>query len=218
MNEEKLIKTVNSLLLFATVCIYYGLTYYVTEEHYSHLKRKTAQKEEIISTPTYFEPRKKLVIPFEECLKNVKVPIYETYTAIETEYIGEYFVTAYCSEECGWSTTTSSGEECEYHEEWYIPTTAAIDLNYHRYGEYLMIENKIYRTADTGPGVRGRWVDCYVPDMSSVYAWDTGWKSVHRVTFTEKQIKVKEVTLYDYYNTDIYSHSFCGGSVCRDAA
>jgi 3D (Asp-Asp-Asp) domain-containing protein len=48
-----------------------------------------------------------------------------------------------------------------------------------------MIDGKIYVTEDTGPGVKGRWVDCFVETMSEVNSWDTGWKSVYSVTFVE---------------------------------
>lgn len=214
MTEERVVKTVNRLLVFASICLFYGITYYVTDEHSVHQKGKAPGKEENVSVPTYCEP--KPVLPDLKALTDFKVPVYEKYIAIEAEYIGEYFVTAYCSEECGWSTATSSGEECEYHDEWYIPTTAAIDLNYHSYGEYLMIEGKIYRCSDTGPGVKGRWVDCYVPDMSSVYSWETGWKSVYRVTFTEKQRKVNEVSIHDYYNIDLQLDRFCDWNIRWD--
>ena len=104
---------------------------------------------------------------------------------IETEYIGEYFVTAYCPEECGGSWSTSSGATCHYSDDPLEPTTCAIDRNYHGYGEYLMIDGKIYVTEDTGPGVKGRWVDCFVETMDEVNSWDTGWKSVYSVTFVE---------------------------------
>ena len=104
---------------------------------------------------------------------------------IEAEYIGEYFVTAYCPEECGGSWSTSSGVTCHYSDDPLEPTTCAIDRNYHGYGEYLMIDGKIYVTEDTGPGVKGRWVDCFVETMDEVNSWDTGWKSVYSVTFVE---------------------------------
>lgn len=104
---------------------------------------------------------------------------------IETEYIGEYFVTAYCPEECGWSWSTSSGATCHYSDDPLEPTTCAIDRSYHGYGEYLMIDGKIYVTEDTGPGVKGRWVDCFVETMDEVWAWPTGWKSVYSVEFVE---------------------------------
>lgn len=113
---------------------------------------------------------------------------YNTYTMIETEYIGEYFVTAYCPEECGWSWSTSSGATCHYSDDPMVPTTCAIDRNYHGYGELLMIDGKLYITEDTGPGVKGRWIDCFVETMDEVHVWDTGWKSVYSVTIIEHEI------------------------------
>ena len=196
MNEERVVKTVNYLLAFASICLFYGITYYVTDEHYEYCKDRQSLKVEYKSQPVYHRPRIKN--PVLEAFYNTTTPVYETVTVIETEYLGEYFVTAYASAELGGSTATASGVECEYHEEWYIPTTAAIDPRLHSFGEYLMIEGKVYRCDDTGGNVKGRWVDCYVPDMDSVRSWDTGWKSVYQVTFTEKRIKTGEVTLYEF--------------------
>lgn len=113
---------------------------------------------------------------------------YETYTVIETEYIGEYFVTAYCPEECGWSWSTSSGATCHYSDDPMVPTTCAIDRNYHSYGELLMIDGKLYVTEDTGPGVKGHWVDCFVETMDEVRSWSTGWKSVYSVEIIEYEV------------------------------
>ena len=214
MNESQLTTTINFLLFFASACLFYGLTYLVTDEHETRIKEKPIRKVENISEPTYFEPRKKLFNPFEECLKNVSVPIYQTITVIETEYIGEYFVTAYASAELGGSTATASGVECEYHEEWYVPTTCAIDPKLHSFGEYLMIEGKVYRCDDTGGNVKGHWVDCYVPDLESVWNWDTGTKSVYSVTFTEKQIQIGEMTLYELFNSNLYGCGRCDRFYC----
>ncbi len=119
---------------------------------------------------------------------------YNTYTVINTEYIGEYFVTAYCPAECGGSWSTSSGATCHYSDDPMVPTTCAIARNYHGYGEYLMIDGKIYVTEDTGPGVKGRWVDCFVETMDEVNSWDTGWKSVYSITFEEYEIHTTRIT------------------------
>lgn len=119
---------------------------------------------------------------------------YGTYTVINTEYIGEYFVTAYCPEECGWSWSTSSGATCHYSDDPMVSTTCAIDRNYHGYGELLMIDDKLYITEDTGPGVKGHWVDCFVETMDEVNYWDTGWKSVYSVTIEEREAHNLRVT------------------------
>lgn len=209
MNESQMTRAVNWLLFLASAFLFYGLAYVVTDEHGIKPKEKAIQKVENISVPEYHEPKPVIYNPFAECLKQIKVPIYEKCVAIHTEYIGEYFVTAYASAELGGSTMTASGAQCEYHEEWNIPTTCAIDPRIHSFGEYLMIEGKIYVCTDTGGNVKGHWVDCYVPDMSSVWGWNTGYKSVYSVTFEEKQIQVGERTLYESFRN--YLFSWCVG-------
>ena len=69
-----------------------------------------------------------------------------------------------------------------------VPTTCAIDRSYHGYGEILMIDGKLYVTEDTGPGVKGHWVDCFVETMDEVRSWPTGWKSVYAVTMVEYDV------------------------------
>lgn len=190
MSEETLIKTVNWLFALASVFLFHGLI--LIDPYYEESK---------LSPPPIFlnilpkgenEP-KRVLFPkwtmldtIEQAHYGVKAVI-EEYVDIETEYIGEYFITAYCPEECGWSWSTSSGATCHYSDDPMVPTTCAIDRNYHGYGEYLMIDGKIYVTEDTGPGVKGRWIDCFVETMDEVNSWDTGWKSVYSVTFVTKE-------------------------------
>ena len=196
MNEQRMTQTVNYLLFFAAACLFYGLTYYITDEHYECRKGRTHKTEH--DEPRFIEPRPVINNPVLDAIYDTDIPVFHTYQEIETEYIGEYFVTAYTAEECGWNYGTASGELVEYHDEWYIPTTAAIDPRIHSFYELLMIDGKVYVCTDTGGAVKGRWVDCYVPDMESVRSWETGYKSVYSVTFTEKRIKVGEVKLYEF--------------------
>lgn len=213
MNEQKFIETVNYLLFVASACLFYGITYLITDNEVCHKDKPTRHENE-----TYMALRPEpFYHPFFDYLNNITMPVYETITVIETEYIGEYFVTAYTAEECGWNYGTASGEEVEWHEEWYIPSTAAIDPRYHSFGEHLMIEGKIYRCADTGGAVKGRWVDCYVPDMQSVRSWETGYKSVYSVNFTEKRIKTGEVKIYDN-DSDLQFIGFCDRSILRNVS
>ena len=213
LSEEQLIKTVNYLLFFASACLFYGITYLVTDNEirFKEYKDKVDVGRRLEMRP---EPFTSDIFDY---LNNRTMPVFETVTNIETEYLGEYFVTAYASAELGGSTATASGAECHYHDEWYIPTTAAIDPKYHSFNEYLMIDGKIYVTEDTGSGVKGRWVDCYVPDMESVWSWDTGWKSVYQVTFTEKTIKTGEVKIYDDDN-GLYNAGICDRSFLRNGS
>lgn len=139
-----------------------------------------------------------------------EIPI--TYSYIETEYIGEYFVTAYSDEET-WSRETASGVEVHYSDDPYEPTTVAIDPRYHRFGELLMIEGKVYICEDTGGNVKGRWADCFVETMEEVYAWDTGWKSVHSVEFVTADLTTRErQKIHERFRSYLFDRS--SGSRC----
>ena len=187
MTEERLIEVVNGLLFLAAVLIIEGLIFIRPHRQEYQLpvfepvlkfehERKT-QPPPIIKQPDILD---RLMVEQD----NIKIEVVK-HTDIETEYLGEYFITAYCPEECGWSWSTSSGATCHYSDDPLEPTTCAIDRNYHGYGEYLMIDDKIYVTEDTGPGVKGRWVDCFVETMDEVRAWNTRWTSVYSVEFVE---------------------------------
>lgn len=123
-----------------------------------------------------------------------------TFQRMEFEYVGRHFITAYCPEECGWSWSTSSGATCHWSSDWKTPTTCAIDLGYHKYGEVILIGNpkdpnnrKVYITEDTGPGVKGLWVDCFVETMDEVRRWNTRYDSVWNVTYVPYTISVGDV-------------------------
>lgn len=93
------------------------------------------------------------------------------------------FITAYCAEECGWNYSTSSGATC-HRSSWvnrYEPTTVAIDRSYFKYGDmfYIPSEDRVYIAEDTGPGVRGLWLDTYQDDMSDVTGYNTRYETVY---------------------------------------
>lgn len=125
-----------------------------------------------------------------------------SYGYIETEYLGRYFITAYSPEECGWNGSnypagwrTSTDTICHYSEDWREPTTCAIDPSVRKYGDYIMVgspdssNKKIYHCEDCGPGVKGNWVDCFVPSYDMVVSWDTRYDSVYLVRFKTKTIE-----------------------------
>ncbi len=156
-------------------------------------------------TPKDFE----VPLPKEQYIQHIKIRFFEmpwlneyyemqslmwnnlslSYNYIETEYVGRYFITAYCPEECGWSWTTSTGTTCHWSSDWSEPTTCAIDTSVRKYGEYIMVgypsssNKKIYHCEDCGPGVRGNWVDCFVETMDEVRAWNTRYDNVYLVRF-----------------------------------
>lgn len=196
MEEEKVTTAVNILLAIASTSLFYGLSYYITEEHQERQKEAPETKQEL-----------DVILPTKESKPHKAAPIYDLwndfdniyiqYETMETEFLGYYFITAYCPEECGGSWQTSSGETCHYSERWSEPTTCAIDSSIHGYNELLLIgdpedaDKKIYVTEDTGPGVRGLWVDCFVETMEEVNNWDTGWRPVYAVTYEKHVISIK---------------------------
>lgn len=191
MKEQNIVKAVNLLLIFSTICLLYGLLYYVTDEHRIFCKNEIASKTEIEQ-----EPEEEKITPiYNESLngyyelKNAYLGLEIRYQTIEYYYLGRYFVTAYSHEETG-SVMTASGAICHYSDSNFEPTTAAIDRRYHRFGDYIAVDfgdyRKVYVCEDTGD-FSGLWVDCYVLDLESVYAWGTGYYSTYSVEFVEHQ-------------------------------
>ena len=201
MTDEQTIKAVNALLLLSIALI----TQAVFTIPYALDDHKTKKKDIAGKIETYYNPeiteevrRPNEAILGEAKLRNKWNDIQVIYTTIEFDYLGRYFITAYCPEECGGSWMTSSGATCHYTDEWSEPTTCAIDRNYHGFGEFLMVgdpedaDRKIYVTEDTGPGVRGLWIDCFVVTMQEVKAWPTGWKPVYQVTYVTNTLDKNE--------------------------
>lgn len=190
--NEKTIKAVNALFLAAFMSIAQGVACLplALDDHNPQTIKILAKSERFLLRPE--EPEEIRPLPtYYEAQQNKFIFDHVTvgYTFIELEYLGSYFITAYCPEECGWSWETSSGATCHYSDDWATPTTCAIDRNYHGYWETLQVGNpddpnkKNYMTEDTGPGVRGRWVDCFVETMDEVQSWPTRWDSVYAVEY-----------------------------------
>lgn len=217
MNEEKTIKAVNILLLIASALIYYGLLYYVTEDHYSNGKDNHVSKtEEIKAVPEIKSDPLTLIKAFE--LKGTVESQEITYQTLETEYLGVYFITAYCPEECGGSWQTSSGATCHYSSDNSEPTTCAIDRSYHGYNELIVVDGKLYITEDTGPGVQGRWVDCFVLTMEEVNAWPTGYKPVYSASYATHTLSGRNRRLNHERFTDyLLNRRSSAGPILRDA-
>lgn len=188
--SERSVIAVDVLLAIACTSFFYGLLVIEEEEEKKHIVT-SYEKAYVLR-----EVEEETQIPIElEAINEV----YElankwrtmdiTYQTIELTYIGKYFVTAYCPEECGGSWQTSSGKTCHYETDNREPTTCAIDRRLHAYGEIFSIEGKLYVSEDTGSGVQGAWIDCFVETMDEVRAWDTGYKSVYSVSWNYHQVK-----------------------------
>ena len=230
MTEEKLIKTINTLLLLASMFFFYGVSYKLAEIHdrpTEKAKPKYIKTESVFEIPEPDNHWRAVYSPAleeEMNLRNIWQSLDITYKTIETEYLGRYFITAYCPEECGYNGsnypkgwTTASGTICHYSESNFEPTTCAIDRRYHKFNEYLMVDGKVYVTEDTGSGVKGLWVDCFVETMSEVRAWDTGYKSVYSVTFKENYLSGKErKILHELINRNLYDRRFSAWSDYRN--
>ena len=216
MNDQQVVKSVNFLLFLASALLFYGLTYYVTDEHRQPAHKSTPVK---YRTLKHVERVKEIPNLFPE---DVEVLVTYTYKTIETEYIGTFFVTAYCPEECGGSWMTSSGATCYWSEDPIEPTTCAVDLSVLSYGDLIAIdfgdELKVYEAQDTGPGVQGYWIDCFVESMDEVISWPTGWFPVYSVTYVTHTYTVKEHRrpFNDYINSYLYRGSVFDRRFCRD--
>lgn len=109
---------------------------------------------------------------------------------MDLTYLGTYFITAYCPEECGGSWTTASGETChraDWEDRLTDPTTCAIDRRYHSFGDTFYIEefDRTFVAEDTGPGVQGYWLDLFYEDYDDVLSFPTGYYTVYSVEWIE---------------------------------
>ncbi len=134
--------------------------------------------------------------------------VRETITEVITDYqyLGNYYVTAYAPEECGYNGSnyptgwmTASGAICHRADEenrLTEPTTCAIDRNYHHFGElfYIPAFDRIFVAEDTG-AFRGRWLDLFYDDYYQMSVFPTGYYEVYSVTYIETE---KEVEYYDF--------------------
>ncbi len=209
MSEEQFIKTVNCLLIFSCICMYHALLALPGMIDAHEAARIAAQPESDIedvappapknewwkSLPKPKGPEENPYLTEEMYFRNAWQGLDISYTAMDTTYLGRYFITAYCPEECGGSWTTSSGATCHQSSDWTEPNTVAIDRGYHKYGELLLIgdpknpnNRQIVVTEDTGPGVRGHWCDVFVETMYQVETWNTRYDNVWRVSYNTHEL------------------------------
>ena len=139
-------------------------------------------------------------------------PVVITYERMELTYAGTYFITNYCPAECGGSWSTSSGATChraDWNYRYSEPTTCAIDLSVGSYGDlyYIPEFDRVFVAEDTGPGVRGYWLDLFYYDMEDIYGFPTGYYTVYSVEYitetvvaTEDDLKyLKDMGVAEYY-------------------
>ena len=211
MTEEKLIKTVNRLLYTATTAIIAGTSLIIVRPRPEEPPQEVITEEEVREIKAEKKKREANPAIIEEMeLRNGWQGTAISYITVETEYLGRYFVTAYSDEET-YSRATASGVEVHYSENDYEPTTCAIDRNFHRFGDLLMVDGKVYIAEDTGSGVKGLWIDCFVETIEEVWSWDTGYKSVYSVSYEEHEIQANErKVLHERFNHYLHFGSGCG--------
>lgn len=121
-----------------------------------------------------------------------------TLTCIDVILVNEYrvFLTAYCSEECGYRVyedgtdnyptghITSTGTICHRSSELmrYEPSTCGVDPHYFKYGTmfYVPSEDRVYIAEDTGY-ISGLWIDTYQTSMETMSAYDVRYENVWTV-------------------------------------
>lgn len=94
------------------------------------------------------------------------------------EPIGRYYITAYNHKETG-SKMTASGKTC--HEG--AITTCAADPRYHKFGEYLEIDGRLYVVEDTGSAVKRKHIDLYFKDYNAMARYGSNYQTIYKVTW-----------------------------------
>lgn len=153
---------------------------------------------------TYNSPTPTTVPAIYRELSNSIDSVEITYTEIEYEYIGTYYITAYCPSECGWNGDpdnltgwyTASDTICHRADDdnrLIEPTTCAIDRRLHSFGDLFYIEefDRVFVAEDTGSAVKGRHLDLFYEDYYDVVTFPTGYYTVYSVTYVEKTISAK---------------------------
>ena len=123
------------------------------------------------------------------------VPVSAVYMVFES--IGDYYITAYCPEECGFRVysdgsdnyptgwITATGTICHREEEWWNPSTCGINTSINNYGDLFLIDGKVFVAEDTGPGAVGHWIDTFMPDYESMASFGSHWTEVYSVSYIE---------------------------------
>lgn len=219
-SQLSLTKTVNALLLFASILIINGTTQIVFQHIDSPEAPEIITTEQLARKISNLIPKTEIKHP-EKVRKN---PVIEevshirdqyndielTYQVIETEYLGRYLITAYSDEETN-SRATASGIEVHYSEDNFEPTTCAIDRRYHRFGDLFMIDGKVYIAEDTGSAVLNHHIDVFVETMEEVQNFNTRYTTVYSVEFVTHR---KDGILYERFNDYLLDRSLRSRLVC----
>lgn len=187
MNDQT-VTAVDILLTFASLCIFLGtaLHFYriITsepEEISEEVIQTEAVQSAVVTTLGVYEVIGKDETTQYQERDTTEDHLEEVQTSLfyATEPIGRYYITAYSHIETG-SRITASG--AKVHQG--TITTAAADVwgGYFKFGDYVLVNDRIYRIEDTGSAVKKRHLDLYEPDMKKLNSY-TSYKQVYRVTF-----------------------------------
>lgn len=125
------------------------------------------------------------------------------------EYIGDYYITAYCPEECGYRVysdgsdnfpngwITATGTICHREDEWWNPSTCGINTKVNDYGDIFLIDGKVYIAEDTGY-VTGNWIDLFMPSYEQMMTHGSHWTDVYSVSYEETEAKAGHYDINDY--------------------
>lgn len=208
MNEDRMIKTVNVLLLSASILLYYGLTYYVTDRVFPEETEPSYSKQQFTpkdfgTAPTEAWWTEDTRIEMSEAEEKWIAPVV-TYKEMELTSLGTYYITAYCPSECGYNGhnyptgwMTASDTICHRASHEYRltePTTCAISRSVHSFGDefYIPEFDRTFVAEDTGPGVKGKHLDLFYEDYEDVYYFPTGYYEVFAVEWVEVTVPVTE--------------------------
>ena len=133
-----------------------------------------------------------------------------TLTLMEYESIGDWFITAYCPEECGYRVysdgsdnfpngwITATGTIAHREKEWYEPSTCGINTALLNYGDVFLIDGKVFVAEDTGY-VTGRLIDTFQPSYELMMTHGSHWTEVFRVHYVETEpINDKHLDINSY--------------------
>ena len=225
MTEQRLIKTINSLLAFASIMMFVSITHLPPfREQPAPLiasETETEQEQEPEAEPRHFyeapEPTPNPALEYISVnLRDVFDGIKVGYTAPELTYIGRGYITAYCncSKCCTYANqATASGIYPHYEKDPWEPTTVAIDPRYFRFGDLFQIDGKLYTAEDTGSAVKGYHWDVFKSDHSEVQSFDSHYTSVYKVTY--KTEEGRKVNFNGYFNFYLLRGSLRGRFICR---
>lgn len=190
-------------IIIVTVCM---TPVYIDDDRAEHHERMTDARAAVSMIPTKTPTatpapiKNKWVTYHNNCFMPFYVNNVEVSAIVmQFEYIGDYYITAYCPEECGYRVysdgsdnyptgwITSTGTIAHREAEWFEPSTCGINTSINHYGDLFLIDGKVFIAEDTGPGAVGRWIDTFQPDYESMMSFGSHWTDVYAVSYVQTE-------------------------------